>query len=47
MYVVIGLGKDFEQAMDTAVQKMRVKSGLPEWMVREYLDAADIQEPLG
>ena len=46
MYVAMGLGRDFSMAMATATRKLREKTGLPEWMVQEYIDGADIQEPL-
>jgi len=46
MYVALGQGRDFQQAMQTAVRRLREKTGLPEWMVQEYIDGADIQEPL-
>jgi len=38
-------GANFTQSWQGALRAMGTKTGLPEWMVREYLDLADIQMP--
>ena len=38
-------GPDFQASWAAALRVMVNKTGLPEWMVREYLDLADIQMP--